>query len=1094
MSAQRAEGAASSARLARALAVAVALLVCAPTPASGLSPQPNPDTWVTDAQVQAIATGDGRTFLGGAFSYVGPRTGPGVLLSATSGGVIDGFPMLGGGGPGAGDAVSDGSGGFYVAGTFSLAGGTPRSGLMHLLADGTLDPDFAPVVTGAASALARAGTTLYVGGRFTALGGAPRQGLGAIDLTTGQVTAWNPPSCHNDNANAEVYDVEVEGGTIYVAGSVWCYTAAIGWRHTLFALDAATGALRDFYPNANGQIYDVEASPTAVYAAGSFTRIGGSDRYGIGQVEPTWGAATSWNPAPNSQPSTLELVGDDLYVGGSFTTIGGAPRHAAARLSAATAQADEWDPDVGGASQYSGGSLYDLDVSGTTAYLAGRFARVAGEPRRMLAAVNTTTGEPSGWAPPASDTVTLVAASGAHVYIGGWFASVGGVLRNGLAAIDDASGEALAWNPQLAADIGPSNADGQAIVEDLTLDGGTLYVAGAFSSAAGLPRANLAAVSTSAGSVLAWNPGADGVVRALARDGGTLYAGGDFTQAGGAARSHVAAITTASGQATGWNPGADGIVHALALGTGVLYAGGEFQAAGGATRHRAAALSLATGTATDWNPDASGPVWDLEVTPDAIYAAGPFTSIGEDGPAYMAKLDPGDGVPMYWDAGFDGYVRDVAVTGSALFAAGGFRYAGGEERRYLAAIDTDDGSVLTWDPHADGDGSTVSVSAGALDVGGSFVTLGGQLVRGYARFALVRPPGAPVTPTSVSRGSFALTWPASLDAHHYVLEQRTADGGWEQVGDEVAAPAYAFVEDSATEGELRFRVTAVDAEDTYSVPSAPSAPVVVDRTAPDPPWIVTERDPDTSGGWFNHGVVVIFEADDAMAPDGSDGSGLDAASLPGDQQLTTTGIHTISGTARDLAGNVSASASLVVRLDVDRPRVSMTCPPNVVVGTSATASWTASDVGAGLTGPATGSVVLLPNASGPLSATAPTVRDAAGLTASPASCTSTAIASAVKPDTQRFSVGSAFRLPSNARCLKRGASMTLRFRRPTGVTIDRVEVVIGNRRLALLTGSRARKSLTLRKLPTRKFTLTVKVTPHGGKAASVRRTYAVCRS
>lgn len=91
-----------------------------------------------------------------------------------------------------------------------------------------------------------------------------------------------------------------------------------------------------------------------------------------------------------------------------------------------------------------------------------------------------------------------------------------------------------------------------------------------------------------------------------------------------------------------------------------------------------------------------------------------------------------------------------------------------------------------------------------------------------------------------------------------------------------------------------------------------------------------------------------------------------------------------------------------------------------------------------------------------------------------------------------FTAATAFTLPSAKRCLKRPAKLTLRFRKPAGVTVDRVEVLIGKRRLALRTGSKARRAITLTKLPTKRFTLTLKVRPRGGATKTTKRTYTVC--
>jgi len=91
-----------------------------------------------------------------------------------------------------------------------------------------------------------------------------------------------------------------------------------------------------------------------------------------------------------------------------------------------------------------------------------------------------------------------------------------------------------------------------------------------------------------------------------------------------------------------------------------------------------------------------------------------------------------------------------------------------------------------------------------------------------------------------------------------------------------------------------------------------------------------------------------------------------------------------------------------------------------------------------------------------------------------------------------FKATSAFGLPGNGRCLRRGAKLTLRFLKPSGVTITRVDVRAGGRLIARRTGANARRSITLRKLPHRRFKLTVRVTPRGGAPVSMSRTYRVC--
>src|SRR5207244_10432985 len=92
--------------------------------------------------------------------------------------------------------------------------------------------------------------------------------------------------------------------------------------------------------------------------------------------------------------------------------------------------------------------------------------------------------------------------------------------------------------------------------------------------------------------------------------------------------------------------------------------------------------------------------------------------------------------------------------------------------------------------------------------------------------------------------------------------------------------------------------------------SAASGSVVVDKKAPNAPTLSTDRPADYTG-WWKDSVKVSFagNGDPALA-DGSAGSGVDPASIPA--AVTKTASGTVSGSVKDLAGNVSAAGSMPV--------------------------------------------------------------------------------------------------------------------------------------------------------------------------------------
>ena len=78
------------------------------------------DTWVTDGPVHAIASDGQVTYIGGAFSYVGPRTGGGVPIVLQARSPKQTYPQVDGE---IGAVVSDGAGGWYTAsGQYSVFG------------------------------------------------------------------------------------------------------------------------------------------------------------------------------------------------------------------------------------------------------------------------------------------------------------------------------------------------------------------------------------------------------------------------------------------------------------------------------------------------------------------------------------------------------------------------------------------------------------------------------------------------------------------------------------------------------------------------------------------------------------------------------------------------------------------------------------------------------------------------------------------------------------------------------------------------------------------------------------------------------------
>jgi hypothetical protein len=260
-------------------------------------------------------------------------------------------------------------------------------------------------------------------------------------------------------------------------------------------------------------------------------------------------------------------------------------------------------------------------------------------------------------------------------------------------------------------------------------------------------------------------------------------------------------------------------------------------------------------------------------------------------------------------------------------------------------------------------------------------------------------PGAPVGPATDRDGDFELSWSPATDPDGdditYALDSKDADDAdWQLVADGITGTTYSI--ENADEGSHAYRVRAIDELDAASDSTESADPVVVDGTPPSSPDATTAPAAPVANGWFKDVVTVSFDgsADPDLA-DGSNGTGVTEYSDA--VTFDTEGSHTASGTATDGAGNESDATEKTVKVDTAIPVVEITCPTTpLLVGTSGTAEWTASDSASGLATPDSGTVALDTSTPGPKTVDAPVATDAVGHDSAVASC-SYAVYSNVAP-------------------------------------------------------------------------------------------------
>ncbi|KRF00067.1 hypothetical protein ASG88_11750 [Nocardioides sp. Soil777] len=335
------------------------------------------------------------------------------------------------------------------------------------------------------------------------------------------------------------------------------------------------------------------------------------------------------------------------------------------------------------------------------------------------------------------------------------------------------------------------------VVYAITQAGNRTYIGGQFTSVAGAPRSNVAALGTDGTLDPTWNPSTDGIVYALAAssDGTKIYLGGTFTTVAGAARSRLAAVTPDTGALIStWRTTVNNnAVRALVADSADrLYVGGNFGRIGGKVVPRLGAVSQSTGTVDEaFVPDPGGTVRTLALSDDGsqVYAGGSFTTIGGAGRPGVAQLDPTTGaatsfaptdggvvISMDVAPGVDGHlyfgttsnrtwaydpvkggtpdyrirtggdVQAILATTDEVYIGGHFNTMPESKlnRLALASFRPSDGTPTAWNPGANGSFGVwalaltrTPVSPGepaALTIGGDFTRAGGLARRGVTRF------------------------------------------------------------------------------------------------------------------------------------------------------------------------------------------------------------------------------------------------------------------------------------------------------------------------------------------------------------------------
>jgi hypothetical protein len=685
---------------------------------------------VTDGTVYAIAKSSNILYFGGAFRVVGVRSGGGVPVSTATAEADSVYPMVNGD---VSIAIGDGSGGWFVAGSFSEVGGFVRTNLVHIKSDRTVDAALSlSVIGGAVSSLVITNGTLYLAGSFTNVNGLVRNRAAALDIASGALTGWDP------NVNGVVRGMVCYGTNVYLGGE---YSSVGGLtRNGLAAVDTATGFVTSWNPNAGSAVEALLISNGHLYVGGYFSSVASQARSAGASFDLSSGNLDPWNPSVGGlglvipEIFSMDASQNTIFIAGVFGSAGTSNRVNVAALDSTTGLATSWDAKqiVTVTSGVPSGQVVSLAVCDGLLYVGGTLSNIGGQPRNYAAALDLVAGNATSWDPKPNAPPRAFSGSGNTLYLGGAFGALDCVDRTNLAAYDLDANQITPWNPGLITSSGPG-------VNTMLIANNQLYVGGFYTNIAGVQRYSLAALDLISGEASPWAPIASGTtIYSLATWNNRLYVGGTFNNIGGMLRTNFAEFDLDTGSVTSWDPAIRSFVQTMALDGNTLYVGGLFSTVSGQSRRRVAALDLTSGGLTGWNPFVTNgsSISSIAVSGNNVYLGGTFNVVNGFNRTNFVAVDATTAQVLPLVANADSFVYSVAATSNLVFIGGNFGVLSNQKRMALAALDVNTGNLTSWDSPADLFVRRLDIIDNTLYVEGSFVHLGATTTRSIGAYPL----------------------------------------------------------------------------------------------------------------------------------------------------------------------------------------------------------------------------------------------------------------------------------------------------------------------------------------------------------------------
>jgi hypothetical protein len=420
--------------------------------------------------------------------------------------------------------VSDGTGGFFIGGSFTTVGGLPRKNFARItstMSVHSMDLGFDNIVKKIVTHNGKA----YVVGNFNNAVvnnvNQPRSRIACINIATNTLNAWTGML-----TNPIINDAVIINNKLYIGGKIMysgTNRALLAYNLSLTNPTIISTGIQNILQGGttNNAIITslVATSNNQLYFGGTFDKVTGQNRTNVAGIDAISSALISTNMVLNNTVNSLAWYNNVLYVAGYFTTVNGGSKPRLFAYNTSSNSLFTWTPNPNS-------TVSKIGVQGGSLWVSGNFTNISTSPKTNFAVYTLSTSIFTS--PVLNNTINLspnhtvqdiLGINPTTWVAGGFFSqiSVGGA--KGVMAIDLLTNSIKNFAPQVTG-----------TVKSIDVYGSNVLLGGTITNVNGTPVQNFAMVNSSNGSLnTTYKANFNGSVNSILVSGTRVFLGGGFS-------------------------------------------------------------------------------------------------------------------------------------------------------------------------------------------------------------------------------------------------------------------------------------------------------------------------------------------------------------------------------------------------------------------------------------------------------------------------------------------------------------------------------------------------------------------------------------